>query len=204
MSATVRTEYSYPVTDTLNDEVNVGTLTDELNEAGLSVTVGVVSLSGSNVVIELLGDATSADLVLVDAVIAAHQGIDYVETPIFDYNDEAAVSDDTGSEIQIKEVETGPLTAGKHMVDWSAEVAVTSTSSGEAKVRFSLQREGKTEYSKGEFSTQASQWQHVSTPFIFHAADGQNFFFRIYLQRTGVAGNAARVRRSRVSVHKVY
>lgn len=203
MSATIVTTYTYPITDTPNDQVNTGTLADELNEAGLGVSVGNVNVAGSNIIIELLGDATSSDLALVDAVIAAHQGVEYSETPIFDYTTETAVDDDTGNEILAKTLESGPLHGGKYMVHWSWEVATTSAAAGEAKAWCSLQREGKTEYNKGEISNPTNKWQHTAVPFMFAAADGQNFFMRIYYQRTGTSGNAARLRRFRIAIKKV-
>lgn len=204
MSATIQTVYTYPITDTLNDTVNPGTLYDELSDAGLSVSVGNVSLFGSNVLIQLLGDADAADLALVDAVIAAHEGNDYATLPIIYYENETAVTDDTGSEIEAVTLNTGPLHAGKHMVHWSAEIASTDTTGTPgAKMRCSLQREGQTEYSKGESTNDTPAWRHVAVPFMFHASEGQRFTLRIYYQRTGSSGNAAKLRRARIAIHKI-
>lgn len=183
--------------------MNTGALSDELAEAGLSVSVGNVTLAGSNIIIELLGDAVAADLLLVDAVIAAHEGLSYQVLPLFNYENETAISDDTGADVEAVTVTTQPLHAGKHMVHWSGEIATTDmTGTPGAKFRCSLQREGQTEYNKGEFTTDVDDWRHVTVPFVFHAAEGQKFIFRIYYTRTGSSGNAARLRRARISLHR--
>lgn len=203
MVATIKTEYTYPITDTANDQVNTGTLSDELNDAGLSVTVGTVRVSGSNIIIELIGDAVPADLALADAVIAAHQGDDYASLPIAHYEHETAETDDTGSAVEIVSFDSGPLHAGKHMIHWSGEIASTdATGTPGVKITVSLQREGQTEYNKGEATNDTPNWRHVTVPFIFHSAEGQRFTFRIYLQRTGSAGNPAKIRRARISLHR--
>ena len=54
MSVNIVTTYTYPITDTANNEVNTGVLGDELADASLSVGIGNITLSGSNVIIELL------------------------------------------------------------------------------------------------------------------------------------------------------
>lgn len=200
MTVTVVTQYTYPITDTLNSKVNTAILKQELDDAGLSVSVGSVSVSGSSIFIELLGDAAAADIVLVDAVIAAHAGDDFVSVPI-KVSEIAESPDDGGSEVIRVTLTTGALAAGEYLLSWLMEHCIT-TNTGTTGSRASLyySKNGDTPAQFTQEMNINDQWSCFSGGYPITVQDGDSWVFTLRHQRVGVAGNPSRVRRARLAL----
>ena len=117
MTVTMVANPYYPISDTPNNKINTLILKQELEDAGMSVTVGNVVTAGSNVQIQLLGLVLAADVTLMDAVIAAHQGADFATVPLKQY-EEDETDDDSGDPILKCELVCSPLPEGNYMIGW--------------------------------------------------------------------------------------
>lgn len=194
MSATIITTVTYPITDTASDQVNTAILKQELEDASLSQSVGNVTLAGSNVMIEMLGLIVTADVTAMDAVIAAHDGDEFIELPVTDAAF-SLTSDDTGSFVEKCSIEAGPLQAGLYGVNWHCVHALTTTDvdSG-SEVRITRQKNGGAVVEVSQDINRTGDFREVGAGAFLEVNDGDTYAFTLEYRRIGDAGNAAQIK----------
>lgn len=202
MAVTVVTAYTYPITDTLNDEVNTAILKQELDDAtGLTVSVGNVNVSGSNVVIEMLGDAVAADETIVAGVVAAHEGDEFVETPLEESNNGTIATTD-GSDTEVLSLETGPLPDGKYLVSWGVEYGMTLVSPvAEARIYFKTQKNSDAAVTRFQSAAYTNKWHHFGGSDMLTINNGNSYTLSLSIIADNTS-NPAEARKRRIAIVK--
>ena len=200
MAVTTVTNLSYPITDTLNDDVNSPILKQELEDETLSVSVGNVELIGTTILIELLGDASSSDITAVTGVVEAHAGDDFVEVPLTEIA-VSETSDDSGSEITKVTMTTGALPAGSYTIIWHMEHKVnTNTGNTASRATLYYSKNGDTPSQFLQNNVILDQWVEFGSSYPIDVNDGDSWLFTLRHQRIGTSGNASHCRRGRIAL----
>ena len=204
----VRTVFDYPVSGTLNGQVNPSILKQELEESDSpDLTVGVESVvvEGTTIIITLTGNATEDDETVVNTVVAAHVGVSFVPVPARTSDD--AETDDTadpGTEIEKVSLSVGPLDAGLYLLEWYMETRLASDSATSwVKARARVNVNG----SLNERASSFQRTQKTESPFAgalpLQIASGKTITLALSFEQTGAVDNTAYARRARVSVVKM-
>lgn len=200
----VITTLTYSTSATATGTANANVLKQELEDASLSVPVNDVVVQGTTITITLSGNASDADETAVDAVIAAHDGAGFDAVPKTTFS-EAEVSDDTGSEVEKVGLSVGPMEAGTYLLGWYMEMATTTnTGTSGAQGHMYVTKNGGSAIERGQHSVGENQWDSgMSGSVPFTVVDGESYSFSLTFERIGVAGNAARARRGRLTLVRI-
>lgn len=201
----VKTIFEYDVTVTVNDKVNAGILKSELEAAdspALTVPVDSVVVEGTTIIVTLEGNATDADETVVDTVVAAHEGDDFVPVPAFEIQE--AQSDDSadpGVEVTKASLNVGPLPTGLYLVGWFMECYLASASTtSRVQGRVFVSKNGDTPAERGECNNnQPIPYAPLSGSFPMQVTDGETISLSLRFQQLGAVDNTARARRARLS-----
>lgn len=202
----VKTVFDYDVTVTANDKVNTGILKSELEAADTpALTVGVdsVKVEGTTIFVSLDGNATDADETVVDTVVAAHQGDDFIPVPAFEFSE--AQTDDGGDEgnEQIKaSLNVGPLQGGLYLIAWFMECYLASSSTtSRVQGRVFVSKNGDTPVERGECNNnEPVPYAPLAGSFPMQVAAGETISVSLRFQQLGAVDNTAQARRGRLSV----
>jgi hypothetical protein len=203
MAVTIVTTLTYPRSDTPNDRVNKDILNQELSEASLSVSVLGISISGTDIRIDLSGNASVDDETAINSVIAAHQGSDFSTTTQSSFS-EAASSDDTNGIIEKTALSTGLLPAGTYLMSWYMELATTTTTGTTGARGFlNVSKNGAAAVERAQSNNDLNQWVPMSGSLPVTVVDGDSYSMSLSFQRIGIVGNAARAQRARLTLSKI-
>jgi hypothetical protein len=201
MAAQAYTQLSYPLTDFVasGGVVNIDLLQQTLKDATLTVTVQGASKSTAVVNIMLVGDPSAADLTTIDGIVATHTGAAFSPT-LQRVVVDAEASSDTGTEDVRATLSTGPLPKGTYSLTWYCELSLTSASTT-AGVRGLMYytRSGAARTELSQTNVGVSYWVPLAGGVSEDVVDGGSYVFELAYLRFGAAGNAARIRRARIS-----
>lgn len=201
MSAIIYAQLSYPLSDFVASSgvVNEPVFKQELDDAGLSVTVQSVSVSDTVCNVFFSGDLLAADITAVDAVVAAHEGEPFGSLLQSELS-ESLETDDSGDVVVKAARETGPMPAGTFLISWYLEIATTSnTGTSGARGLLYVTKNGGSQIERGISHNSENQFRAFSGSLATSVLDGENYKFELGYQRIGVAGNAARAQRARLT-----
>lgn len=194
--ATTTTIRNYLVSEFPNHKVNLEVLKQQVADASLSFNLEVdPKLVGPQVRLQFAGDLTSQDLTNLDAVVAAHTGVDFAfpSNKIVDLT----TSQDTGDGYNKLSLSVGPLKAGDYFLSWSCEIRVTGVVA-DSGVSASLSVDG------SELATtknETTDWTHFGGVLDLEIVSGQTIQVDLDFSKFGAGVNTAEMRRSRIIVH---
>lgn len=200
MSASSQSQLSYPLADFVasGGVVNPVVLQQEMVDAGLSVEVNSVSVSDTLANLFFLGMILAADVLLVDAVVAAHTGSAF-QPRHQKATSEAASSQDTTTDTEKVSLSTGVLAAGSYVVSWYAEISVTSVVANTGvSAGFVATKNGGADVEAGRSVNDLTVYCSFSGSYQFDVLDGEHFTFTVVFKRLGASSNPAKIRRARI------
>lgn len=206
MAATVTSTFIYPLVDFTSlsgNPVNKAVLAQEIADDATITLTPQVTAQGTDIRIDLAGNATAAMKTQLDVLVAAHTGGNFSAVPQTEFS-EANASDDTGGEVEKSSLTTGILPAGAYLIGWYMEVKTTDlTGTPGAVAVLNVAKNGGSSAQRGMHTNNMDEWQSFSGSIATTFADGDNYEFQLAYQRTGASGNAAMVRRARLTVVRI-
>lgn len=182
------------VTDFPNQQVNVGTLDQEIRDAvGLEgLTLLGVSSDGVDVTVTFEEILSPTQLPVLDAVIAAHQGVDLIESLQREVETSLQTTVSNGWTDAIVLDPEGPLKGGTWRLTWHSEIAVQSGSGGCLARIVALGAE------RSITATNLTFFQNFSGTLVAPLANGTDTTFAIQFRAIG--GDTARIRRCQLTI----
>jgi hypothetical protein len=202
--ASTRTLRTYALTEFPNDKANALILGAQIVAAGLSsATLSAVTEKAGTVIVAFDGLLSSADEATLDAVIAAHQGDDFIALPQT-ATSESESTDDSGAEQTKLTLSVGPLPEGSYMLSWYSEIRTDAeVANTAAQVRLYVDKNGGGEVERGEKTWQFSQYNQFSGSFPFAALAGDTYELRLAYERLGGSSNPVSIQRARLGIARL-
>jgi hypothetical protein len=197
-SIKVATEFPYSIAnDFPNDAVNVAVLTAEINAAGGGSFLDHIDVGGDTVTVFTTTDLTAPQETGLDNVIAAHQGVGFVEGPQRLFSEAEQTTTSTTAQTAAT-LTSGLLAAGDYLLTWYAEISVQTADATSGAIA-SVLWDG-TE--RGTHGNNLAFYQAFSGVVIVTVAALAAPVFAVQYRRAGTS-NTARVRRMRLSISPI-
>jgi hypothetical protein len=194
---TTRVVRTYANTEfTSTSDPNPKVLERELGDLALTEQPSDVHRSGTDVVVvwnDLL--PLAADIVLIDAAVAAHTGGNTTSDPVRAESEDVSSNATDTWETKL-ELTTQKLVAGTYEIVWYAEIACDAVvASSTAAVRVMIG--GNVEFAD---KTPGTDWYAVSGNNFVDVLDGDTITTEIRYRKAGTAANMAYIQKTRISV----
>lgn len=202
MTASITSTFLYPDSDFTSlggNPINPAILKQEIVDSSVSIPVASVVGIGTNVRIDLTGNATAADKTELDSVVANHAGGDFAVFPQNEADETETNEGDTGVETTKVSLNTGLMPAGTYLVTWFMEVKLNSDGGSSAGVVARLKVGGT---QRGQTSTEKAQYVCFSGTKRLTVEDGQQFNIALTYQRLG-AGYTAYAQNASIDITRI-
>lgn len=176
---------------------NGGVLQVQINAVITSAECQSISISAGVVTMNFDVEPNAADLILIDAVVAAHTGEPFVQG-IQKMFSEAVQTEAGTTYVEKASLLSGVLAGGEYQINWYAEISV-DTADGTSGVLARVMWNG-TE--RAEAANDLSFYQSFNGSVIVDVDAGTSPTLALELRRVGTP-NIARVRRVRMSIQQV-
>jgi hypothetical protein len=202
MAGTTTVIRNYPLADFPNQKCNTAILAQEIKDDPAVLVEPSVQQSGTTVALQFAALITAAEVVALDALVAAHQGEDFA-APVQAVAAEAAVS--TGAtKLTLITLTSGPLTAGTYLVGWYAEskLAAAAADTG-ARLSLDYSINGGAVGEAAGNTSNIIDWESFAGSYPLTLKDGESVNALLAVQRVGVGAVNADARRARITLARI-
>jgi hypothetical protein len=171
----------FSISDTLNGKVNSTLLTNEIANSGIITTLKRIDtvFSTDKLNIVFTSGLPQNEFTTLSGVVAAHEGSKLFSDGFKIKIDNTELWTDTTAFSGVLTLKSGKLSAGRYIVTWYSEIAVTDDSNGDAsQVRVLING-----VVVGVSSNRTEDWQSFSGPARITIVDGQEATITMEVRR---------------------